>query len=131
MIGVERQLILAVEPSVAWAIVGDVARIDWVPVITHCSLQGDVRTMQMTGVGGVQERILHPDAAAMRLEYGLINNPRVTVHHASLQVLTHPAGCELDWVTQIEPDALEPLIAAGMDASLAALRALLADTPES
>jgi hypothetical protein len=131
VIAVERQLILAAAPSVVWAIVGDVTRIDWVPVITQCSLLGDVRTMTMTGVGEVQERILSRDPVAMRLEYGLINNPRVTVHRASLQVLPHPAGCELAWTTQIEPDALEPLIAAGMDASLTALRALVAGTQTS
>jgi len=123
---VERQLALPASAESVWAIVGDVTRIDWVPVITQCTLQGDVRTMTMTGVGEVQERILSRDSAAMRLEYGLINNPRVTVHRASLQVLPHAAGCELVWVTQIEPDALEPLIAAGMDASLAALTRLLA-----
>ncbi len=128
MIAVERQLLLAAAPSVVWAIVGDVTRIDWVPVITHCTLQGDVRTMTMTGVGEVQERILRRDPATMQLEYGLINNPRVTVHHARLQVRPHAAGCELVWITQIEPDALEPLIAAGMDASLTALRALVAGT---
>lgn len=128
MLAVERRLPLAAEPAAVWAIVGDVTRIDWVPVITHCSLQGDVRTMQMAGVGEVQERILRRDPTAMQLEYGLINNPRVTVHRASLQVLPHPVGCELVWVTQIEPDALEPLIAAGMDASLVALRALVAGT---
>lgn len=128
MIAVERQLLLAAAPSVVWTIVGDVTRIDWVPVITHCTLQGDVRTMTMTGVGEVQERILRRDPATMQLEYGLINNPRVTVHRARLQVLPHAAGCELVWITQIEPDALEPLIAAGMDASLTALRALVAGT---
>jgi hypothetical protein len=126
MLAVERRLLLTAEPPVVWAIVGDVTRIDWVPVITHCTLQGDVRTMSMTGVGEVQERILRRDPTAMLLEYGLINNPRVAVHRASLQVLPHVAGCELRWSTQIEPDALEPLIAAGMDSALQALQAVLA-----
>jgi hypothetical protein len=124
---VERHLLLQTPAAAVWAIVGDVTRIDWVPVITHCTLQGDVRTMTMTGVGEVQERILNRDPAAMRLEYGLINNPRVTVHRACLQVLPHAGGCELRWSTQIEPDALEPLIAAGMDSALQALQAVLAE----
>ncbi|MEY3667257.1 MAG: hypothetical protein RL572_797 [Pseudomonadota bacterium] len=126
MLAVERRLPLQASATAVWAIVGDVTRIDWVPVITHCALQGDVRTMTMSGVGEVQERILRRDPIAMLLEYGLINNPRVTVHRARLQVLPHAGGCELEWVTQIEPDALEPLIAAGMDSALQALQAVLA-----
>lgn len=116
---------LAVPARAVWDIVGDVARIDWVPVITSCQLDGDIRTMQMTGVGTVQERILARDAATMTLVYGLINNANVSVHKASLRVVPVGEGCELFWSTQIEPDALEPLIASGMQSALAALTALL------
>ncbi len=122
---VAMQLRLAVPARTVWDIVGDVARIDWVPVITSCQLEGDIRTMQMTGVGTVQERILARDAATMTLEYGLINNANVSVHKASLQVVPVGEGCEVFWSTQIEPDALEPLIENGMQSALTSLCALL------
>jgi len=125
MRSVTRHLHLAVPAAAVWDIVGNVSRIDWVPVITSCQLDGDVRTMQMAGVGTVQERILRRDADAMTLEYGLINNPNVTVHKASLKVVAAKGGCELLWTTQIEPDALEPLIDNGMQSALVALCALL------
>jgi hypothetical protein len=104
-----------------WDIVGNVTRIDWVPVITSCRLDADIRSMEMTGVGIVQERILRRDPDTMLLEYGLINNPRVTLHRAILQVLPTDSGCELRWSTQIEPDALEPLIDNGMQTALTRL----------
>jgi len=125
MRSVVKHLHLAVPAEAVWDIVGNVSRIDWVPVITSCQLDGDIRTMQMAGVGTVQERILRRDAEAMTLEYGLINNPNVTVHKASLQVVAAEDGCELFWTTQIEPDALEPLIESGMHTALVALCALL------
>jgi hypothetical protein len=116
-------------PALAlWDIVGNITRIDWVPVITSCSLEGDVRSMEMTGVGLVQERILKRDTEAMLLEYGLINRPAVTLHKASLQVVTAgPDGstCALHWNTQIEPDALQPLIEGGMQSALDALQNLI------
>jgi len=34
-------------------------------------------------------------------------------------------GCELQWTTLIEPDALEPLIESGMQSAIVALCALL------
>jgi hypothetical protein len=112
-----------------WAIVGNVTRIDWVPVITSCTLEGDVRTMEMAGVGTVQERILRRDTDKMVLEYSLINRPAVTLHKATLQVLAAGSdsgtGCELRWSTQIEPDALEPLIEGGMQSALDALSQLV------
>lgn len=127
---VAKHLALAVPARTLWDVVGNVTRIDWVPVITACELEGDVRTMQMAGVGTVQERILHRDDAAMTLEYGLINNPNVSLHKARLKVVPAGAGCELFWSTQIEPDALEPLIDSGMQSALVALCALLrADPP--
>jgi len=85
-------------------------------VISSCTLDGDVRTTEMTGVGTVQERILQRDPDAMLLEYSLINRPTVTQHHATLQVLASGrdsdlnSGCELRWSTQIEPDALSQLV---------------------
>jgi hypothetical protein len=125
MRSVVKRLHLAVPAEAVWDIVGNVARIDWVPVITSCQLDGDVRTMQMTGVGTVQERILHRDAESMSLEYGLINNANVAVHKATLKVMAVGNGCELQWTTLIEPDALEPLIESGMQSAIVALCALL------
>lgn len=125
MRSVIKHLHLAVPAQAVWDIVGNISRIDWVPVITSCQLDGDVRTMQMAGVGTVQERILHRDAKAMSLEYGLINNANVTVHKATLNVTAVGDGCELLWTTLIEPDALEPLIESGMQSALVALCALL------
>lgn len=122
MATVTKHLQFPVPAADLWAIVGNVTRIDWVPVITSCTLDGDVRSMEMAGVGTVQERIYTRDADGMLLEYGLINRPAVALHKASLQVLPLDANsCELRWSTQIEPDALQPLIEGGMQSALDAL----------
>lgn len=122
---VAKHLRFPVPAHVIWNIVGDVSRIDWVPVITSCTLEGNVRTMQMAGVGTVQERILLRDPDALRLEYGLINNPNVSVHRAILRVIPHGDECDLHWSTEIEPDALEPLIDNGMQSALDALQGIV------
>jgi len=125
---VTKTMSFPIPASALWDIVGNITRIDWVPVITSCTLEGDVRTMEMAGVGQVQERILKRDTDAMLLEYGLINRPAVALHKASLQVVTAgPDGntCTLHWSTQIEPDALQPLIEGGMQSALDALQNLI------
>jgi hypothetical protein len=89
-------------------IVGNVTRTDWVPVITACTLGGKVRTLEMVGVGTVQERIYRRDIDAMILEYGLVNRPAVALHKASLQVqslIEHGIQSALDVLSQLKPAA--------------------------
>lgn len=130
MATVTKHMRLPIPASNLWAIVGNVTRIDWVPVITACTLEGDVRTLEMVGVGTVQERIYRRDSDAMILEYGLIDRPAVALHRASMQVLTvDEYHSELRWTTQIEPDALQPLIEDGMQSALDALSQLSSAEP--
>ncbi|ALO47145.1 SRPBCC family protein [Pseudohongiella spirulinae] len=130
MATVTKHMRLPIPASDLWAIVGNVTRIDWVPVITACTLEGDVRTLEMVGAGTVQERIYRRDSDAMILEYGLINRPAVALHKANMQVLTvDEHHSELRWTTQIEPDALQLLIELGMQSALDALSQLTPAAP--
>ena len=45
-----------------WEIFADVTRCDWVPAIEKITLNGDVRSFDMAGLGEVQERIILLDA---------------------------------------------------------------------
>jgi hypothetical protein len=111
-----------------WAIFADVTRCDWVPAVEKITLDGDVRSFEMEGIGEVQERIVSLDHEARRLQYSAIKARSVLEHHlATIQISeAEDGGCHFSWQTEIAPDAFEPAIQQGMDAAFAQLKRLLA-----
>ncbi len=112
--------------SVLWAIVGAPGRSDWVPGVTACQLDGDVRRMTMSGAGEVAERIHRIDDEAMCIEYGVIESrPPLKAHRASIRLESIPSGTRLTWQTEVEPVAVEPFIRRAMEASVQQLRKMV------
>lgn len=109
-----------------WAIFADVTRCDWVPAVEKITLEGDVRSFEMAGIGQVQERILSVDNDARKLQYSAIKARSVLEHHlATIHVTEAPDGCHFSWQTEIAPDEFEPAIEGGMQAAFAQLKLLL------
>ena len=44
-----------------WDVISDVERCDWVPAVEKITLEGDVRSFTMEGIGEVQEKIIKND----------------------------------------------------------------------
>ena len=57
-----------------WEIICDVERCDWVPAVEKITVDGDVRSFTMEGIGEVQERILKKDQENMVLQYSAIKD---------------------------------------------------------
>jgi hypothetical protein len=122
---------LPFSPIEIWKVVGNVTRADWVPLVDTISLQDDVRSFTMEGVGEVQERILVCDKENHRLEYSAIKTPSGIEHHlATIQLTTAGDNCLFTWTTEIQPDEYAAIVEQGMKVSLEGLKEVLtqADT---
>jgi Polyketide cyclase / dehydrase and lipid transport len=113
-------------PAVLWAIVGAPERSDWVPGVTACEFDGEVRRMTMAGAGQVAERIFRVDDAAMEIEYGVIESRApLESHRASIALQSIPGGTQLTWKTDVMPVAVEKFIRRAMEESLVQLASMV------
>ena len=110
-----------------WNILSDVARCDWVPTIDSINLEGDCRVFEMDGMGKVRERILLLDNEYMKLKYSAIETPAPIEHHlASMQVTEiDDSSCQLDWITEIEPEIFADAIHQGMLISIEGIKNII------
>ncbi len=110
-----------------WAIVGTPDRTDWVPGVTGCEYDGEVRRLTMPGAGDIAERILSVDGEAMNIRYSCIEStPPLASHLAEITVVAEgDAACTMIWKTSVEPVEFEPFILQAMQASFDQLEKLL------
>lgn len=117
---------LACPAGAVWEIVSDVCRSDWVPMVDSITLNGDVRSFEMAGVGQIQERILEVDHDALRLRYSAISTPANIEHHlAMIYIVPNGNSCTLQWNTEISPDRYVETVRGGMQLSIDGLRKIL------
>ncbi|HJM15635.1 MAG TPA: SRPBCC family protein, partial [SAR86 cluster bacterium] len=55
-------------PQIIWSIVSDLSRSDWVPGVESITLEDNVRTFKMKGMGRLVEKIVKCDHDAYELE---------------------------------------------------------------
>ncbi len=124
---IERDVTFHTPIEALWAIIGDPARVDWVPSITSSSFSGDRRTMKMKGAGTVVEQIFTLDPVQHLVQYGVVESPApLDKHQAQMQLeALRPGETRLLWQTEVAPDAFGQFIEQGMDAGIAGLTQLL------
>jgi len=116
----------AVAPAVLWGILGTPDRVDWVPGLTSCSFDGEVRSLVLPGAGAIKERILRHDNEKRILEYACFESPGgLESHHARMEIIEAETGCRLYWETTVAPVAIEPFIKGSMDGCISRLEELL------
>lgn len=124
MIEITRQF--AAKAAALWRIVGQPDRTDWVPGVSSCEFDGEIRRMSMQGAGVISERILSVDDALMTIEYSCIESAApLQKHLASIQVNDDGDTCVMIWKTEVEPVEFEPFIVDQMNQSLEQLAVLL------
>ena len=123
MASIYQELEVEVPSAQAWAAlrhVGDAYKL-FAPVLVNAQLDGEIRTVRFANGMVVQERILDVDEERRRVAYTALNGPRMTYHHASMQVLdAGPKRCLFVWITDFVPaeisDNLRSLIEQGAQA---------------
>lgn len=110
-----------------WAIVGTPDRVDWVPGVNDCVLEGDVRSLHMPGAGDIKERILLLSDERRIIEYSCFEAPGpLQSHRARMEVRPVSSGCQLLWQAEVMPVELEDFIRTSMEGCLNQLETLLA-----
>ena len=115
---------LPVSAEHLWSILGTVDRVDWVPGVTACELDGSVRRLHLPGAGDIAEEIKVRDEAQFRLVYQCIESPQpMDFHEARIQIIPDSGDrCILIWEADICPEQFEPFLKGSMEGALAQLR---------
>ena len=115
---------LPVSAEHLWSILGTVDRVDWVPGVTACELDGSVRRLHLPGAGDIAEEIKVRGEAQFRLVYQCIESPQpMDFHEARIQIIPDSDDrCRLIWEAVIRPEQFEPFLKGSMEGALAQLK---------
>jgi hypothetical protein len=123
-IRIEKQIKCSVNSL--WELFADVTRSDWVPFANEITFENDIRTFKMDGVGEIQEKIIEKDQVNKSLTYAVIKSPAPLSHHlAKVTVYEDSNFSKLVWISEVEPDEFEKLIADGMESSIEMIKKIL------
>ena len=102
---IKEKEIFSVNAQAIWDIISDPANSSWVPTVEEISLDGDVRSFSMEGMGELKEKILKIDHDNKIFQYSAIQTPAAIEHHlATIQICPlDNDNCEFSWTTEIEP----------------------------
>ena len=117
-------------PQMIWNIISDLSRSDWVPGVESITLEDNVRTFKMKGMGRLVEKILRCDHDALELEYSAIETLAPINHHlAKIKLVSNDnETTDFIWTTEIDPEEFADAILQGMVSSLDQLELVLLET---
>jgi carbon monoxide dehydrogenase subunit G len=106
-----------------WKVVGDFAGLaSWMPGIEKCTLNGDVRTIEMAGME-IGEQLVTRDDAQRSLSYSIVSGPApVDNHQATITVTPRDSGSHVTWAVEVEPDGMVDMFSGIYQQSLEALK---------
>ena len=127
---IEEKRSFNVSPEMIWNIISDLSRSDWVPGVESITLEDNVRTFKMKGMGRLVEKILKCDHDALELEYSAIETLAPINHHlAKIKLISDESeSTEFIWTTEIDPEEFADAILQGMVSSLDQLELVLSET---
>ena len=117
-------------PKRIWEIISDLSRSDWVPGVESITLEDNVRTFKMKGMGRLVEKILKCDHDALELEYSAVETLAPINHHlAKIKLVSNEnESTDFIWTTEIDPEEFADAIHQGMVSSLEQLELVLSET---
>ena len=127
---IEEKRSFNVSPKRIWEIISDLSRSDWVPGVESITLEDNVRTFKMKGMGRLVEKILKCDHDALELEYSAVETLAPINHHLAKIKLVSNENDSTDfiWTTEIDPEEFADAILQGMVSSLDQLELVLSET---
>ena len=127
---IEEKRSFNVSPKMIWEIISDLSRSDWVPGVESITLEDNVRTFKMQGMGRLVEKILKCDHDALELEYSAIETLAPINHHlAKIKLVSNDnETTDFIWTTEIDPEEFADAILQGMVSSLDQLELVLLET---
>ena len=127
---IEEKRSFNVSPKMIWNIISDLSRSDWVPGVESITLEDNVRTFKMQGMGRLVEKIVKCDHDALELQYSAIETLAPINHHLAKIKLVSKENESTDfiWTTEIDPEEFADAIHQGMVSSLDQLELVLSET---
>ena len=127
---IEEKRSFNVSPQIIWNIISDLSRSDWVPGVESITLEDNVRTFKMKGMGRLVEKILRCDHEVLELEYSAIETLAPINHHlAKIKLVSNESvSTDFIWTTEIDPEEFADAILQGMVSSLDQLELVLSET---
>ena len=127
---IEEKRSFNVPPQMIWNIISDLSRSDWVPGVESITLEDNVRTFKMKGMGRLVEKIVKCDHDAYELEYSAIETLAPINHHlAKIKLVSNEnESTNFIWTTEIDPEEFADAILQGMVSSLDQLELVLSET---
>ena len=127
---IEEKRLFNVSPQIIWNIISDLSRSDWVPGVESITLEDNVRTFKMKGMGRLVEKILKCDHDALELEYSAVETLAPINHHlAKIKLVSNEnETTDFIWTTEIDPEEFADAIFQGMVSSLDQLELVLSET---
>ena len=127
---IEEKRSFNVSPEMIWNIISDLSRSDWVPGVESITLEDNVRTFKMKGMGRLVEKIVKCDHDALELQYSAIETLAPINHHlAKIKLVSNEnESTDFIWTTEIDPEEFADAIHQGMVSSLDQLELVLSET---
>ena len=127
---IEEKRLFNVSPEMIWNIISDLSRSDWVPGVESITLEDNVRTFKMKGMGRLVEKIVKCDHDALELQYSAIETLAPINHHlAKIKLVSNEnESTDFIWTTEIDPEEFADAINQGMVSSLDQLELVLSET---
>ena len=106
-----------------WKVAGDFGGLaGWMPGIEKCTVDGDIRTIEMGGMK-IDERLVARDDTKRSLTYSIASGAPVDHHEATITVVPKGEGSHVTYTVDVEPEAMLPLFQDIYMKSLEALKA--------
>jgi len=113
MASIRREIHVERPPDVTWQLVGDPARLhEWFP-LSGCKVEGSKRWVYLPSGITFEEDIVTLDDRMRRFQYRIINNPIISEHLGTVDVVDDGHGHSVViYSTEMKPDVLA-LVTAG------------------
>lgn len=130
MASIRREIEIAASPDEVWDAVRDFGALHTRLVrgfVLETRIEGNDRIV--TFPGGIEQRepLVSLDDETRRLVYGAVDSPLGATHYnASVQVSADGgSGSRVEWIVDVLPNELEPVLSEAMDHGAAAMKATL------
>jgi len=111
-------------PDEIWKVIRDFGGLaQYMPGVDSCTLDGDVRTLQMMGIE-IKEQLRAIDDDTRRLTYSVVESPmsNMVSHEATIAIDPEGSGSHVTWTVDVEPADLLPIFQGAYDNAVAGLK---------
>lgn len=126
MATIRRQVFINRSADDVWALVGrpDLLH-EWFPT-TGTKMEGNTRWIYLASGLTFEEEIVTLDHALRRFQYKIVNNPLISTHLGTADVIEDPhGGCVVTYSTDMEPEVLALIIGGAAGAGLQKLKQIM------